>query len=92
MAVNKQYDEKALFELLNCPQQYKKQASNHENDLVNRYITFYDMIFHFGIGMVIFPSIIQSLGGTASVSYFNNNRPDASSDNVKIDGLSETTS
>jgi hypothetical protein len=36
---------------------------------VHRFIDFYDEIDHFGLGMVIFPSIIQSLNGKIDIRY-----------------------
>lgn len=61
LQINRAFDEKIIFNLIN------KFGKNGQNDLVKRFIAFYDLIDHFGLGMVIFPSIITNLGGTLNV-------------------------
>ena len=40
-----------------------------QSDLVKRFITFYDMIDQFGLGMVIFPGIVSKMSGSTSAKY-----------------------
>lgn len=60
---NEKYNDKIIYELLTMT---KTQG---RDELVKRFIAFYDLIDHFGLGMVFFPSIIKNLGGTLKVKY-----------------------
>lgn len=63
LSLNQNIDEKVIFTLL------KQQSQNGKNDLVNRFITFFEHIEHFGLGIVILPSIIMNLAGKLFVRY-----------------------
>jgi len=60
---NNQHNEQILFKMIT------RKSTHGQNDLVHRFIDFYDEIDHFGLGMVIFPSIIQSLNGKIDIRY-----------------------
>lgn len=70
---NQVYDLKVIFNLINST------GNNCQNDLVKRFMAFYDLIDHFGLGMVILPSIVVNLGGTLSAKPCKNGHDGSSS-------------
>jgi hypothetical protein len=51
---------------------------------VKRFITFYDFIDRFGLGMVILPSIVDNLGGTLTAKPCRVGSDGGSSSNLKL--------
>ena len=70
LSINRAFDEKIIFNLIN----YNKNQ-NGQSDLVKRFIAFYDLIDHFGLGMVMLPSIIKNLDGILSVKNCTDKSP-----------------
>jgi hypothetical protein len=58
LQINKEFDAKIILNLIN------QTNKNGQDELVKRFITFYDFIDRFGLGMVILPSIVDNLSGT----------------------------
>jgi len=71
--------------LINDPSQYTTNgAIEIQSDLVQRYIKFYDMISQFGLGIVIFPCLVASMNGYASVKYVKHDQVDMNTLNETI--------
>jgi len=56
-----------LNNLSKCPKQLLNEA------LISNYEDFFDLIINFGIGIIIFPSLIQALQGTFTVQVIDSN-------------------
>lgn len=68
MALNSEYDEKVLFKLIddkngNQVIQETNASILSDGQSVDRFITFHEIVSKFGIGIMIFPSLIKQLGG-----------------------------
>lgn len=59
---NPNYNEAPLIQLLNGFSRNSKLSI--EEIMLQNYEEFFDLIYHFGIGMIIFPSLVFSLDGT----------------------------
>jgi hypothetical protein len=56
-----------LNNLSKCPKQLLNEA------LISNYEDFFDLIVNFGIGIIIFPSLIQALQGSYSIQIVDQN-------------------
>lgn len=71
---NKQFNEDPIVRLLNSlsaisfNSNSSSQKLRTEELLLKNYDDFFGLIQHFGMGMVIFPSLMMDLGGTYSIS------------------------
>ncbi len=63
---NHQFNEEPLVYLLNNVAKNSKQSI--EEILLQNYEEFFELICHFGIGMIIFPNLILNLEGSYSIS------------------------
>lgn len=65
---NQQFNEEPLIRLLNAFQ--RNRAQTLEEVLLHNYDDFFELIYHFGFGILMFPGLVNSLGGSFNISSF----------------------
>ena len=59
------FNDEPLIKLLGSLSKCAKSIINES--LISNYEDFFDLIMNFGIGIIIFPSLVQAMGGQYSV-------------------------
>ena len=49
----------------------KSRSQSFEEALLNNFEEFFELIYHFGIGIILFPSLINALGGNYTFTSFD---------------------
>lgn len=79
LELNEKFDSEMIISLLN------ELSQNREDDFVRIFISLYDLIEHFGLGMVILPSIISNLNGKCKAKFLNQSNFFTIQNEIKLD-------